>query len=240
MNSVRGWIVGVLLAVAVPIAAVGASQAIEKLRARHVVAPRASVERPVAVDVAAAKLRQIAFAEMRRQQDDPGAVDNAISVFESVLAKDPEDLRAKFGLAWAYQIQGMREADARRLYDETAEEAVRLAALSLYNEATMHQQKGEHAKALDLFERALRIDPSHFPSAFNAGFAHDALGDPAHAAEAFRRAVRIAPEHVASHFQLGVEYAKLGRRADAERAWATALRLDPSLRDRVEAARRAH
>ncbi len=88
-------------------------------------------------------------------------------------------------------------------------------------------QLGESGIAVDLMEKALRIQPS-VPAFLNdLAEAYSALNRFDDAERCFRRALALKPDFAIAHNGLGNALADLGRLDEAERSYLDALALDP-------------
>jgi len=84
-----------------------------------------------------------------------------------------------------------------------------------------------HAKAIEAYKQAFRIDPNNAAAYYNLGIAYYELGLYKDAIEAFKQAIRIDPEEAAAYYNLGVNYGQLGLHKDAIEAFKQAIRIDP-------------
>jgi tetratricopeptide (TPR) repeat protein len=74
---------------------------------------------------------------------------------------------------------------------------------------------GNHVKAIEAFEQAIRIDPEYASAHYNLGTAYNSLNLYKDAIEAFKQAIRIEPDHTNAHFSLGFSYFKTGDKSSA-------------------------
>lgn len=88
---------------------------------------------------------------------------------------------------------------------------------------------GDLPGASEQFERALAIDPTHFPSWLSLGDALERLDPPRReqAIAAYRRAAQLRSDYVDAHYRLGVALARSERFEEAVGAYENALRHDP-------------
>ena len=84
-----------------------------------------------------------------------------------------------------------------------------------------------HAKAIEAYKQAIRIDPDYVKAHYNLGLDYRKLGNYAKAIEAYKQAIRIDPDYVDAHINLGVAYSALGNYAKAIEAYKQAIRIDP-------------
>ena len=88
---------------------------------------------------------------------------------------------------------------------------------------------GEPQEALDLVEKALRLDPHYPPSyLFALGQTYYLLGRYEEAIVAYKRLLTRNPDHSRAYFFLTLLYYEVGRKEDAREAWASCKRTNPS------------
>lgn len=121
-----------------------------------------------------------------------GNWDKAIEQYEQVIALTPDNAHGYSNMA-VLQFRKGNFAAAKRFQIKTLElDPTRVSALS--NLAKLHYEEGEHDRAIELYERALKLgnsSRSHFLWG-SLGFACQRAGRTARAKEAFAQAVRIA------------------------------------------------
>jgi len=84
-----------------------------------------------------------------------GDYPKAVAEFSMLLQKDPRNLRAMFGLAALSEISG-KESDVLGYYQKAMQTKAPEAFLAL---AGYYQKKGAPAKALDVLDKAITLDP---------------------------------------------------------------------------------
>lgn len=186
------------------------------------------------------------------QGGDPAA---ALPHFRRVLSAAPDDVSAQLNLAAALLATGRLDeaeavcaaggADPRllriaayvhrergRLPESAAAYELVLRAIpgdweSLNNLGNVRAAMGEADAAVDLFRRAIALQPSAVEIVINLS---DALGQAERAEErqqVMREAARVSPGHAGVQLQLGFAEAEARDFAAAERAFRAAIRLDP-------------
>ncbi len=90
-------------------------------------------------------------------------------------------------------------------------------------------QRGDAARARDLYEAARRIDRRNPQLLLQLGTIHGRLGDPAAAESCYREALRQAPRLAVAHYNLGVLLQNKRDLAGARRAYEAALLHEPRL-----------
>jgi protein O-GlcNAc transferase len=78
--------------------------------------------------------------------------------------------------------------------------------LPLYALGLAFQNQGEQQRAIDVFERALRLNPQMAVVHVNLGTAHNLFGRRDQAAAAWKKAAELAPEMAEPHYLLGSYY----------------------------------
>ena len=101
----------------------------------------------------------------------------------------------------------------------TGEEA-RRAGIALYN-------AGEYEKAMEVFKRAVQLEPGSEESYYRLGMVYSSLGRYKEAVEAYNRAVRINPNYAAVYQNLGHAYSNLSQYGKAITAFRKAILYAP-------------
>ncbi len=84
-----------------------------------------------------------------------------------------------------------------------------------------------HAKAIEAYIQAIRIDPDYAAAYCNLGIIYYNLGLYKDAIEAYKQAIRIDPDDANSHYNLGLAYGQLDLDEDAIEAYKQAICIDP-------------
>lgn len=150
------------------------------------------------------------------------AVSKLTEAAEKAVQLDPDDGKTRQSLALAYAYNGKPE-QALAEYDKAETLAPSDADLLLIN-AWSIPQFGQSARAVNLAERALKLNP-HYPDWYNQG-----LGFAYFFGEQFDKSVQyrlLVKEPLALDYAfLAMAYAYLGRASDAEKAAANVAKLD--------------
>jgi len=85
----------------------------------------------------------------------------------------------------------------------------------------------QHAKAIDAYQQALRIDPQNADAWYDLGIAYYYLRQHAKAIDAYQQALRIDPQDAGAWNNLGNAYSDVNQHAKAIDAYQQALRIDP-------------
>ena len=86
---------------------------------------------------------------------------------------------------------------------------------------------GQKAKAIPMYQEALKIEPGNWRFLYGMGQVWQAVGKPDHAVEAFERAIALAPAETNLLYGLGEAYESLGRIPEAVRIFRDVLRRNP-------------
>ncbi len=92
-----------------------------------------------------------------------------------------------------------------------------------------HLRRGEMARSLEAFERAIRLRPDSVGTLVNASVAYSRAGRAADAERVLRQAAQYAPQNAAVQFNLGLLLAESKRLPEAEAALRAALAADPQM-----------
>jgi tetratricopeptide (TPR) repeat protein len=101
----------------------------------------------------------------------------------------------------------------------------------LMNYGLTQMQKGENARALEYFTRALTFNPNYSILEINLGVVNGALLNDAEAERHFQRAAALAPTEASSHYYYAVWLRGKGRLDDAIRQLNIAIANNPSYVD---------
>jgi tetratricopeptide (TPR) repeat protein len=100
-------------------------------------------------------------------------------------------------------------------------------AAALHLLGVLHNQQGQHARAVEEISRAVALQPNVPAFHANLAEAYRSLGQFERAAGACRTALRLWPDYPEAHCNLGLALQGLGRPADAAEEFRRALRLRP-------------
>ena len=138
---------------------------------------------------------------------EPADLDEAEQAFRESLRLRPSDAQGQMHLGYVL-LKQKRHAEARAWLEKSVGAGAG-APEAFYYLGLIAQDEGEDARAVELFERAIRLAPAF-------GHAHVALGttylklkDHARAQAALEEGARLAPDDSKAHYQLAVLYARL-------------------------------
>ena len=98
----------------------------------------------------------------------------------------------------------------------------------LFDQANEYAQKNEMEKAIQFYEKVIKLNPNFAPAYNNLGLAYGQIGlDPVEVAWYFKNAIDVDPRFEEAYINLGKSYYGLGYFDLAERYTLKALELDP-------------
>lgn len=97
----------------------------------------------------------------------------------------------------------------------------------LYDEASQATRARDFSTAVQIWTRALALEPGDPRALNNLGVALAGLARDAEAADRFRAALAAKPSYAEAHYNLGAALARLGRPAEAAASFERAFRLMP-------------
>lgn len=153
-----------------------------------------------------------------------GQLDEALAVFDSLLAKQPDN--ASFWLNRALVLMRKGQLDS-------AEESLRHAIAikpklvsAHYNLGKLSAKKKRYEQAENTYAKVLQLQPKHLKAAVNRGVMLSKLERFDDAITAYRFAVSIAPSHVPAHYNLAMALRKRNRLEEARSEYEIILELD--------------
>jgi Flp pilus assembly protein TadD len=147
-------------------------------------------------------------------------VEQSLTVFNTVLDKQPEAAMAHAGAGMAYFRSGLsRQAEARLRRAVALDDSLWRAHNVL---GIIHTRNHDPAAALDALQQARDLAPGHPQVLNNLGVAHMMAGDYQAAAKTLRQAARAGAVGEKTSNNLGVSLARLGRFDEALEAFMAA------------------
>ena len=130
-----------------------------------------------------------------------------------------------------FEVQQLRDDVVRVLRPETASDRAR-NAYDLYVQASsLDEDPATYAQAEELYERAVRLDPSLAIAYTNLGNIRFRRGDEAGAETLYRRAIEIDAHQPEAHYNLGYVMLERGKAQEATPYFERALEGDPRFAD---------
>lgn len=169
-----------------------------------------------------------AYLNMGRVHHKIGQREQAVAAFRAAARISPNDPRSHYNLGVCLQ-ESLPGADtaAREILNAEARAAFERAltldpgnAQVLYGFATLHSENGDHARAAELVEAALRLRPDWSDAWNNLGNHYEGLGRRDAAVAAFDRALQLDPNNTGAVVNRGLTQLALGRLADGWKGYA--------------------
>jgi tetratricopeptide (TPR) repeat protein len=130
-----------------------------------------------------------------------------------------------------FDVQQLRDDVVRMLRPETGSERAR-TAYDLYVQASgLDEDPATYDQAQELYERAVRLDPSLAIAYTNLGNIRFRRGDEAGAEALYRRAIDIDAHQPEAHYNLGYVMLERGKAQEATAYFERALQGDPRFAD---------
>ena len=97
----------------------------------------------------------------------------------------------------------------------------------LFNLGLSYWKSGRYKKAIDAFNRAIKLKPDFVEAQYGLGIAYGESGRHKEAIEAFKQVIKLKPDFSEAHYNLGFAYRKSGMHKEAIEAFKQAIRLKP-------------
>ncbi|MCC6578831.1 MAG: tetratricopeptide repeat protein [Phycisphaeraceae bacterium] len=148
-----------------------------------------------------------------------------LTIWTSALALYPNDVQSLNGAAKILSDRGDLD-QAQRLLEHAL--SVRSSELVLDNLGVVYFKRGEHEKALFLYQQAVTARPQMARAWNNMGTALTKLGRHEEAFHAFSRAVEVSPGLHQAQLNLGMSFASQSRFDEAIEHYRKAIGMSPS------------
>ena len=180
---------------------------------------------------------QVSQEQMHEQQEvrvaeataakDAGNYDQALSLFQQILAENPTITSAYLGIGDIYIIKNDYER-AEPAYARAARLEPRNFDAQ-YGHGLALQMLGRFVDAIRAYHRALVIEPESFNANLNIATTYLQMGEPESAVTFAEKAVEANPQDGPARVNLGAAYERVGRNADAVAQYEAAIELmEPS------------
>jgi eukaryotic-like serine/threonine-protein kinase len=162
----------------------------------------------------------------------PENLQNAITVFQHALERDPNYALAYAGLGEAYWQQFLLTHEAAWVEMSLAacQKAVTLAPSAAEGHNCLgaaYNGTGKYEQAAEHFQNAMQLKPSDDAAYRGLADSLERRGQTAEAEQVYRKAINLRPNYWAVYNYLGLFYWKHGRYHDAEREFEHVTRLEP-------------
>jgi tetratricopeptide (TPR) repeat protein len=130
-----------------------------------------------------------------------------------------------------FQVQALRDDVVRILRPDSGSARAKTAYDVYVQASALDEDPATYAQAEELYERALRLDPSLAIAYTNLGNIRFRRGDEAAAETLYRRAIEVDPRQPEAHYNLGYVMLERGEARTATAYFARALEGDPRFAD---------
>lgn len=159
-------------------------------------------------------------------------VENAVTVFERALQKDPAFAAAYAGRGEAYWQKFELTHDQRfvkQATDSCREANQRDSALSEAHIClgTVAQGTGKYEEAVAEFQKAAQSEPTRDAAASGLGRAYESLNQPEKAEQAYKVAIAFRPNYWVGYNRLGTFYVRHGKFDNAAQMYTQVISLVP-------------
>lgn len=141
-------------------------------------------------------------------------MDLRITYLKQMLRLDPRDIATHFDLGLAYyQFKMMFDEGIKELERVLELDPQGMAGYSSYTYNVLgyaYMRKGEYSKALEAFEKYVRLSPNQADPLDSVGEAYRIVGQYDEAVASFEKALAIKPDFTSSYIQLGDTYVQKG------------------------------
>jgi len=159
-------------------------------------------------------------------------IDDAITVFNHALEKDPQYALAYAGMGEAYWRKYALNKDGK-LVAQASAACARAVALQDQQSAghtclgMVYEGTGKYEQAAQQYQRAVEIEPTNDFANGGLASAYEELGNHAEAEKTYRRAISLRPNYWAGYNWLGVFYYGHARYDDAVKMFSLVVSLAP-------------
>lgn len=133
----------------------------------------------------------------------------------------------KFGLQRARKKKDKEGRKPGQLNLFTGGKIVKLNQLSVFEEALLLDEHGDHQKARQYYEKAIAEDDCAADAYCNLGILESQANNYPKAIDFFTRCLKANPRHYEAHYNLANLYTELGNHALAKVHYAIAIELEP-------------
>jgi len=144
-----------------------------------------------------------------------------------VAPSSEELLRSTASLGFLDQVAwcNLLDIDVKNRLEKESEEI--LKTQDYFNKGGALGDLGRHDEALEMFDKAIEINPQFDKAYYNKGLALGNLGRCEEAIEMFDKTIEINPQDAKAYYNKGVILGKLGRHEEAIEMFDNAIEIDP-------------
>ncbi|MEK7136891.1 MAG: tetratricopeptide repeat protein, partial [Patescibacteria group bacterium] len=169
-----------------------------------------------------------------------GELEKAIEEFRTGILLNPSDAELHHGLGQVYALQrnfdaALREyeralalmPEPKNAYEKLSRRIIARRDVVLERIGILYGERGDHARAVEYYEKALLENPSFADAHFNLAVGLGNLGKREEALKHYEEAVRLEPSHIRARVNLAILYAEKGRKREAMTLLQQVLEEDP-------------
>ncbi|NNF42483.1 MAG: tetratricopeptide repeat protein [Phycisphaerales bacterium] len=178
---------------------------------------------PAAIELVPPTEAQVEQLEVAQAASDAGQYDEALVLFQDLLAENPTITPAYMGIGDIHMV--------RKNYEQAEPAYARAARLepnnfdAQYGHGLALQMLERFVEAVRAYRRALRIDPGSTKANLNIATTFLQMTEADRAVDYAERAVALSPDNGAARANLGAIYEELGRSAEAVDSYIAAIEL---------------
>jgi adenylate cyclase len=163
----------------------------------------------------------------KRDQSTRRSVARAFQLAQKALELDDSNIEAHLILSRIYLMRKQDEMAAAEL--EKAKSINPNSTEVAHALGRHYMQTARPHEALEMFEKAVRLDPVHAQKSYvNLGRTYRLLGKHEEAVSIFKKAVQNAPDHLNIRLELIATYSALGKTEEAKAEADEVLRMNPN------------
>jgi type IV pilus assembly protein PilF len=175
--------------------------------------------------------------ELAQVYRDLGQYQKALEYFKEAIVLKPRFPEAQNNLGALY-FQ-LKQYDLAIEYCQKAADDLlyKTPHFAYTNLGAAYYFKGNHEKAVNSFQQALKLAPEYSPAYFGLGYVYEELNNWNGAIEAYQKSILYNPDNADAYFRMGKLYKKMNRTLEAQEALRHFLELVPEGPDAEEAKR---
>lgn len=179
-----------------------------------------------------------AHFNLGRLYQELGDYQQTIYAYEQTIATHPgqEDIYINVILAYNEALQKeLDNVSYRQAREKTLDRLVGLVdsrrpgrATSFFNLGVVYDEMGEPLKAIEAYQKALRVQPNHAHALHNLGNVYKDLRRFDEALAAYQKAVQSNPRNAETYLNMGIIYGQRGGYSRAREYYQKAIAADPA------------
>jgi DNA-directed RNA polymerase subunit alpha len=176
------------------------------------------------------KQNPVAAFILGRILEDAGSLDEAVDQYKQAASGLKEEPVVRLSLANAYRLAGETEKASSELgrAEKAAGAQPEIAAEIAFQRGQLAEGEGDAEGALDLYNKALELDPIHWGAAFRMGYVFDLRGEDELAVSYYERCAEAGSHTVGAMTNLALLYEDRGDHERAIACYRDILRTEPS------------